>query len=45
MIDLSVEKAKEIVQLLEQDSLNIVRLKELIIELAYMVDDEENKDE
>ena len=40
-----LEKAKEIVQLLEQESLDIVRLKELIIELAYMVDGEENKDE
>lgn len=40
-----LEKAREIVQLLEQESLDIIRLKELIIELAYMVDDEENKDE
>lgn len=40
-----LEKAKEIVQLLEQDSLNITRLKELIIELAYLVDDEESKNE
>ena len=38
-----LEKAQEIVHVLEEESLDIVRLKELIIELAYMVDDEENK--
>ena len=38
-----LEKALEIVHLLEGESLDIVRLKELIIELAYMVDDEESK--
>ena len=38
-----LEKAKEIVHVLKEESLDIERLKELIVELADMIDDEESK--